>query len=90
MDQEIRLKSEWLYKHTHVPHDEISLSDNIQNCAYELIRSNSGEGDSPISMIAATCVAKESELIVERLSCHPVFWTLKNHPTRAHRYGCLP
>lgn len=71
MDQEIRLKSEWLYKHTHVPHDEISLSDNIQNCAYELIRSNSGEGDSPISMIAATCVAKESELIVERLSCHP-------------------
>uniref|UniRef100_A0A453B0F5 Uncharacterized protein n=1 Tax=Aegilops tauschii subsp. strangulata TaxID=200361 RepID=A0A453B0F5_AEGTS len=70
MEQEINLKSQWLSRRSVVSPDEIRLSDDIHRCALNLILSDGGEGSS-IAMIAAACVAKETELIIERLGCDP-------------------
>lgn len=70
MEQEINLKSQWVSRRSIVSPDEIRLSDDIHRCALKLILSGGGEGSS-IAMIAAACVAKETELIIERLGCDP-------------------
>lgn len=68
LKQENKLKSECLSRRTVVSDDEINLSDDIQNCALQFLSSNS-DGRSSIGMMAAACIAKETELIIERLRC---------------------
>lgn len=54
-----------------VPHDDISLGDDIHRCALQLELSDGGGACSSVTMMAATCIAKETDLIIERLRFGP-------------------
>ncbi|KAF6999929.1 hypothetical protein CFC21_015903 [Triticum aestivum] len=90
MEQEINLKSQWLSRRYIVSPDEVSLSDDIHRCALNLILSDGGGEGSSIAMIAAACVAKETELIIERMGCDPGLLDPEESPhesTRVRKLG---
>lgn len=65
LKKEIELRTEWLTGKIHVPQNEMNLSNNIQSRALQLVLSNSGGNITATN--AAKCIAKETELILQKL-----------------------